>query len=98
MKLNIVLALRDPAGLKSFLEELYDPNSGIFHQFLTPKEFTERFGPARKTTMRLVRFAEENGLTVVGGSRDGMEVQVKGRVSTVEHAFHVTMRIYRRLR
>ncbi|MBV8672810.1 MAG: S8 family serine peptidase, partial [Acidobacteriaceae bacterium] len=42
----------------------------------------------------VVRFAKENDLTVVGGSRDGMEVQVKGTVSAVERAFHVTMRTY----
>jgi subtilase family serine protease len=32
---------------------------------------------------------------VTGGSRDGMEVQVKGPVSAVEAAFHVSMRTYR---
>src|SRR5690242_13625222 len=36
MQLDLVLQLRDPEGLKAFLEELYDPNSGIYHQFLTP--------------------------------------------------------------
>ena len=94
LQLDIVLALRDPAGLKSFLEELYDPNSGIYHEFLTPKEFTQRFGPSQADYDAVVRFAKENGLTVVGGSRDGMEVQVKGTVSAVERAFHVTMRTY----
>ena len=48
MTLDIVLQLRDEAGLKSFLEELYDPNSGIYHQFLTPAQFTERFGPSEQ--------------------------------------------------
>ena len=94
LQLDIVLALRDPAGLKSFLEELYDPNSGIYHEFLTPKEFTQRFGPSQADYNAVVRFAKDNGLTVVGGSRDGMEVQVKGTVSAVERAFHVTMRTY----
>jgi len=31
---------------------------------------------------------------VVGGSRDGMEVQVKGSVAAIEAAFHVTMGVY----
>ncbi|MBV8631712.1 MAG: S8/S53 family peptidase [Silvibacterium sp.] len=95
MQLDIVLALRDPAGLKAFLEEIYDPNSGIYHQFLTPKEFTERFGPSQADYDAVLRFAKENGLAVVGGSRDGMEVQVRGTVGAVEHAFHVTMGTYR---
>jgi len=95
MQLDIVLQLRDPEGLKAFLEELYDPNSGIYHQYLTPKEFTERFGPSQQDYDDVVRFARTNGLAVVGGSRDGMEVQVRGRVSAIEEAFHVTMRTYR---
>ncbi|HZD47922.1 MAG TPA: protease pro-enzyme activation domain-containing protein, partial [Silvibacterium sp.] len=95
MQLDIVLQLRDPEGLKSFLEELYDPNSGIYHQFLTPAEFTERFGPSQQDYDDVVSFAKANGLTVAGGSRDGMEVQVKGPVSAIERAFHVTMMTYR---
>jgi subtilase family serine protease len=94
MQLDIVLQLRDPEGLKAFLEELYDPNSGIYHQYLTPAEFTERFGPSQQDYDAVVRFAKANGLAVVGGSRDGMEVQVKGPVSAIESAFHVTMRTY----
>ncbi len=42
----------------------------------------------------MVRFAKANGFAVVGGSRDGMDVQIKGPVSAVEAAFHVTMRTY----
>ncbi len=94
MTLDIVLELRDEAGLKSFLEELYDPNSGIYHQFLTPAQFTERFGPTQAEYDAVVGFAKANGLAVIGGSRDGMEVQVKGTVSAVENAFHVTLRTY----
>ncbi|MBV8115325.1 MAG: S8/S53 family peptidase [Silvibacterium sp.] len=94
MQLDIVLALHDPAGLKAFLEELYDANSGVYHQFLTPKEFTERFGPSPADYDAVVQFAKTSGLTVTGGSRDGMDVQVRGTVFAVESAFHVTMRTY----
>ena len=95
MQLDIVLQLRDPEGLRSFLDALYDPNSGIYHQYLTPQVFTERFGPSQQDYDEVVGFAKTNGLEVVGGSRDGMEVQVRGPVSAVEAAFHVTLRTYR---
>ena len=32
----------------------------------------------------VVKFAKANGFTVIGGTRDGMDVQVKGPVSAVE--------------
>jgi len=96
MSLDIVLPLRNPAGLKSFLKEIYDPASPIYHQYLTPSQFTARFGPTEEAYDAVVEYVKANGLTVTGGSRDGMEVQVKGPVSAVETAFHVKMRTYQR--
>jgi len=94
MQLDLVLPLSDQAGLDSFLSELYDPASPSYRHFLTVQEFTARFGPSQANYDAVVAFAKANGLTVVGGTRDGMEVQVKGQVSTVETAFHVNMRTY----
>jgi subtilase family serine protease len=94
MQLDVVLPLRDPAGLKSFLKDVYDPTSFSYRRFLTVPEFTERFGPTQADYDAVVRFAKENGFEVVGGTRDGMEVQIKGPVSAVESAFHVILGIY----
>jgi subtilase family serine protease len=94
MQLDIVLPLRDPAGLNSFLQGLYDPSSPSYRHFLTVSQFTERFGPTREDYEATVRFAKANGFAVVGGTRDGMDVQIKGPVSAVESAFHVAMRTY----
>ena len=94
MTLNLVLPLRDPAGLKSFLADLYNPASPDYRQFVTPTEFTARFGPTAEDYEKVVRFATSSGFEVVGGSRDGMDVQIKGPVSAVETAFHVNMRVY----
>ena len=94
MNLNLVLPLSDPDGLKSFLSEVYDPSSSLFHKFLTPTEFTAKFGPSQAQYEALVQFAVSNGFTVTGGSRDAMDVQVRGPVSAVESAFHVHMTTY----
>src|SRR5271169_136975 len=94
MNLNIVLRLRDQAGLDSFLKELYDPASPSYRHFLTVAEFTEKFGPTQAEYDAVVRFAKANGLEVTGGSRDGMTVQIRGSVSAVENAFHVSMGTY----
>jgi len=94
MQLDLVLPIRDEAGLDRFLEDVYDPSSFSYHRFLTPAEFTQRFGPTQQDYDTVVRFARENGLTVTGGTRDGMEVQVKGSVAAIEAAFHVSMHTY----
>ena len=94
MQLDLVLPIRDQAGLDTFLSEVTDPTSSSYRHFLTPAEFTTRFGPTQQDYDAVVKYAMANGLTIVGGSRDGMEVQVKGPVSAVERALHLTMRTY----
>jgi subtilase family serine protease len=94
MSLDLVLPLRDPAGLKAFLADLYNPKSPSFHKYLTPTEFTAKFGPTQAQYDEVLAFAKNNGLSVTGGSRDGMEVQVKGSVAAVESAMHIALRTY----
>jgi subtilase family serine protease len=94
MQLDVVLPLRDPSGLDAFLVELYTPTSGNYKNFLTPKQFTEMFGPTQGDYDAVIRYLQTRGLTVVGGSRDGMEVQVRGPVSAIESAFNVSLVTY----
>jgi subtilase family serine protease len=58
------------------------------------QEFTERFGPTQENYDAVVAFATSSGFTVMGGSRDAMDVQLKGSVKTIETAFHVTLGLY----
>ena len=94
MELDVVLPLRDPDGLDSFLADLYSSTVPNYRPFLTPAEFTEKFGPTQSDYDAVARYAQEHGLAVVGGSRGGMEVQVKGPVSAIESAFHVNLLTY----
>jgi subtilase family serine protease len=95
LQLDLVLPLSDRAGLESFLKDLYDPASPSYRHFLTPQEFTARFGPTQEEYDAVVRFARTYGFQVVGGSRDSMDVQVKGTVGVIEAALHVNMRTYK---
>ena len=94
LQLDLVLPLRDPAGLKSFLADVYNPKSPNFRHWLTPQEFTARFGPTQAQYNEVLRFARTNDLQVVGGSRDQMLVQVRGTVGAVESALHVSLNTY----
>jgi subtilase family serine protease len=94
MSLDIVLSLRNQAGLERLLDEIYDPSSASYRHYLTVPEFTAQFGPTQADYDAVVQYARSNGLTVVGGSRDGMDVQVKGPVSAVQTAFHVNLHTY----
>jgi subtilase family serine protease len=94
MRFDVVLALRHQPELENFLQEVSDPSSPSYRHFVTPEEFTARFGPSQEDYDSVIRFAKANGFTVVGGSRDGLDVQLKGSVAAIEKAFHVTMGVY----
>src|SRR5580700_10791252 len=60
MNLDLVLPLRDPAGLKRFLGALYNPASPSYRHFLSPQEFTQRFGPTQQDYDTVVQFASDH--------------------------------------
>jgi len=94
MRLVLVLPLRNQAALDSLLRELYDPSSPLYRHFLTVEEFTARFGPTQDDYDSVIRFAEGNGLTVVGTSRNRLNLDVTGSVASIESAFHLNMGVY----
>jgi subtilase family serine protease len=94
LQINVVLPLRDPQGLKSFLGDVNNPKSANHRHFITPTEFTARFGPTVEQYNAVLHFANEYGLSVVGGSRDSMNVEVKGTAGAIEAAFHINLKTY----
>jgi kumamolisin len=94
MRIVLTLPLRNQAELDDFLRDLYDPASPIFRQFLTVKQFTERFGPTQADYDLLARFANANGLTVVQTSRNRLNLDVTGKVSDIEKALNINLNVY----
>ncbi len=94
MSLDVVLPVRDQAGLDAFVADVTNPASANFRHYLTPAQFTAKFGPTQNDYDTVVQYLSRNGLTITGGSRDGMDVQVAGPVSAVEAAFNVKMHTY----
>jgi subtilase family serine protease len=94
LRLDIALPLRNQSELNDLLQRLYDPESPSFHQFLSVAEFTGRFGPSPEDYAAVIRFAEQNGLTVTGTSVNRVVLSVAGSVANIERAFQVTMASY----
>jgi subtilase family serine protease len=94
MRLVLVLPHRNQAALDQFLKELYDPASPSYRKYLTVEEFTAMFGPSQEDYDAVQHWAEANGLTVVGTSRNRMNVDVTGPVAAIETALHVKMSLY----
>jgi hypothetical protein len=91
LRLSLSLPLQNRAALDQLLEELYDPASANFHRFLTPEEFTERFGPTPPQFRAVEDFAKTNGMKIVGRSDNRMLLDVVCTAADAEKAFHVSL-------
>ena len=81
--------------MTNLLKQLYDPASPSFHQWLTPGQFTDQFGPTEADYRRVVQFAETHGLKVTSTHSNRMLVDVTGPVTNIEGAFRVKLRVYK---
>jgi subtilase family serine protease len=94
MDVAIGLPLGDKQGLKAFIDALYDPTAPGYKNYLTPDQFTARFGAAAADYQKVVDFVKSRGLTVTATTPNRMIVDVSGSVSDFERVFHFTMRTY----
>ncbi|HTV43633.1 MAG TPA: protease pro-enzyme activation domain-containing protein [Candidatus Sulfotelmatobacter sp.] len=94
LNLAISLPVRNEQDLDSLLAAMYDPASTNFHHFLKPGEFAQRYGPASSDYQKVIDFANSNHLTVIRDYSNRMLLDVTGRASDIENAFHVKLRTY----
>ena len=95
LRLAIGLPLRDQAGLDKFLKEVYDPASPNFHHYLTPEEFTARFGPTEADYALVKNFAHANGFQITGTHGNRLLLDVRANIADIQRAFHVGMRRFK---
>src|SRR3569833_1973198 len=95
MRLVITLPLRNEEQLDRAIEDIYNPNSPNFRQFLSVEQFTERFGPTQEDYASALDFARASGLKVVGTARNRLNIDVVGSVTQIENAFHEKMNLYK---
>jgi subtilase family serine protease len=95
LRLTISLPLRNSDALVNLLQRLYDPASPDYRHYLTPAQFTDRFGPTAGEYGRVINFAQSNGLSIVSTHDSRLLLDVRGQASEVEKAFHVKLRNYK---
>jgi hypothetical protein len=91
---DMLLPVGAAQQLDRFLSEVNDPASGSYRHFVTPAEFTARFGPSQAAWDELVGFAKRSGFTIIGGSRDEMDLRLEGSVRAIETAFKIKLRVF----
>ena len=94
LDLSIGLPLRNREELTGLLEQIYDPAHPNYRRFLTPEQFTERFGPTQAEYDRVMSFARTNGLQLTARHANRLVLGVRGTVADLQRAFHIRLGSY----
>jgi subtilase family serine protease len=94
LRLAIGLPLRNQDTLTNLIQQLCDPASPSFRQYLTPERFAEQFSPTDQDYQSVLNYAVSNRLDVVGTYGNRAVLEVAGTVSDIERAFHVALGTY----
>ena len=92
-----VFLQRDPAVEASFTQFLADqqnPSSPLYHQWLTPQQVGEFFGPTQSDVAAVTSRLSVQGLTVTSVSPSRVVIEVTGSAASVANAFHVNFAYY----
>ncbi len=95
LDLTIGLPFRNREMLTNLLNELYDPTTPRFRQWLTADQFTGQFGPTETDYQKVIVFAKEQGLKITQEYSNRMLLSVRGSTTNIENAFQIKLRTYR---
>jgi hypothetical protein len=99
LQLNRMLMVlrRDPAveaDLRKLLADQQDPASPLFHQWLAPQQFQERFAPAESDRQIVSEWLTAHGFTVTRIAAAGSVIEFNGTAAQVREAFHTPIHSY----
>ena len=96
-QISVLLALPSahPAELAAFVKHVSTPGDPLYHQYLTPQQFAEKFGGSETDYTALKTWATANGLTVSQESVGRINVTLRGSASQLQKIFKTQLNTYR---
>jgi len=96
-QISVLLALPSahPADLAAFVKHVSTPGDPLYHQYLTPQQFAEKFGGSAADYATLKNWAAANGLVVSQESVGRINLTLRGSVSQIQTIFKTRLNTYR---
>ena len=94
MVLVLKTSPQQKAALKKFLDSQQNTESANYHQWLTPEQFGEQFGPAQEDLAQITGWLQQQGFKVGNLARGKQWIEFSGTAGQVESAFHTEMHHY----
>jgi len=94
---RMLLVLKRSDAQEAALEQLRDDqqnkNSPSYHQWLTPEQFGQQFGPTDADMQTITAWLQSHGFQV-GSTKGRTVLEFSGSASQVQEAFHTTIHKY----
>jgi subtilase family serine protease len=90
----VVFKARHPQELNSLMGEQQDPSSPNYHRWLTPQEFSQRFGPDSQQIDAVRDWLSAQGFEIVSSSPRQRSITFKGSAGLAERVFRTKIVAY----
>jgi subtilase family serine protease len=82
------------AALEQLLDQQQDHSSPDYHQWLTPQQFGQQFGPSDQDIQIITAWLQSHGFQVAPPSNGRTVIEFSGTAGQVQAAFHTTIHKY----
>ena len=82
------------AALERLIADQHNPNSPRYHQWITPQQFGEQFGPAASDVAAVTAWLKSQGFSVGAVAPSRRIIEFSGTATQVEQAFRTEMHRY----
>ncbi len=96
LSLAVQVPIQNSTLLASLAQELYNPTSSQYHQFIPPAQFAASYGLTTAEYQQVVSYVQSLGLNVPQTYSNNLFFEVSGTVSAIETAFSTNMNYYQR--
>ncbi len=93
MQVFVQTKLQNAQALGQYAQQVSDPSSPLYRQFLTPQDIAQRFGASQQDYQATADYFVSNGLSVAGWPQRLM-LSVSGSQAAMERAFGTKFGLY----
>ncbi|MDQ6779562.1 MAG: S53 family peptidase, partial [Candidatus Eremiobacteraeota bacterium] len=93
MHVDVIMRMRDEAGLRRYAQMVSDPHSVYYRRFLTPQQIGDRFGAPRDEYEKAIHYFWSQGLSTRSWAQREA-VAVSGSQAALERAFHTRLGLF----
>lgn len=94
MLLVLQRSAEQEAALRELLDEQQDKSSPNYHNWLTPEQFGQRFGPADQDIQTITAWLESHGFRIARIAKGRTVIEFSGTAAQVEETFRTAIHRY----